>query len=108
MVSLRFTLKPTQLGSISDVNMIETTGCIVSFAQISSALKCLDMAKFEKFSLTAEISKPSQSYPCTGYLFQNGLENSRSHVSIQRPPGFVKTDPAQLKIPSKFFGKIFV
>ena len=84
--------------------MIEETVCIVSFAQINSALKCLDMAKFEDFSLKAEFSKPSQGYPYSGYLFQSGLENAKNDVSIQRPPPLVKTDPAQLKIPSKFFG----
>jgi len=85
--------------------MIEETCCIVSFTQISSAGKCLDSAKFEEFSLKAVMSKPKKAYPCSGYLFQSELENARNDFVIQRPPPLVKADPAQFKIPSKFFGK---
>jgi len=68
-------------------------------------MKCLDCAKFDKFSLDLNVSKPTGSYLTTGFLFQSETPPLYNADLPKRPMPLVRVDPNELKIKSKYFGK---
>jgi len=89
---------------VSDVTVIFSKLWVVSFEGINSAVRCLEGANKENFSLTVTISKPAKPYLCSGFLFQQkGLPLHDTQMP-QRPAELVRTDPNNLRIKSRLFG----
>jgi len=88
--------------------MILSKTWVISFVTIDSALKCLDCAKFDKFSLEVNVSKPMESYAPSGFLFQSETSLFLNMQLPKRPMPLVRVDPSELKIKSKYFGNSLI
>lgn len=93
-----------RIGRICDVNIIVSRIWIVSFVTIDAATKCLDCAKFDRFSLKINVSKPTGPYMTTGYLFQYDNPPLYSTDFPKRPMSLIRANPSDLKIKSHYFG----